>query len=412
MIIIFEPQCRGFEHEQFNAGFLHGYSLKYPNETIIFFAEKDHIRCVQNVLYSAKITLTEVKYVETKIPESNSLAKLGVIFQYYKILKCLLQFASENHCNRLVFLSIYTFNLIPLKILLQYHYHNYFQVHIGMHGILESIRRKNVLTPIQFVAKVANRFRRFLKLNSIDLKLVETNKYIYEKLFRSSLQFFNNQKIIYYVFREDSREKLKSYLPRAHVFFSTVDLPYIYKEQADTEKLSRLDIKIFATVGHGNLHAVNEVVRKIAPKICSHFNFEVRIIGGNPNQGVPNSERIRICGASERLTRMEIEEEIEDVQYVLFFCNKEAYKLTTSGSFFDAIAYCKPMIFLTNPCFDYYYEKYRFGYRCESIDEVVVVIQNILSGYGSDYLHHVSEIKRMQYDISISNNFHKLRFES
>jgi len=43
MIIICEPQCIGFEHAEFNAALLSVIKHAFPDEEIMFVAEKEHI---------------------------------------------------------------------------------------------------------------------------------------------------------------------------------------------------------------------------------------------------------------------------------------------------------------------------------------------------------------------------------
>lgn len=410
MIIIFEPQCIGFAHEQFNAAFLYGYSLAYPNEKIIYFAEKEHLKCVKHVFNSANLSLNEIVFTEIEIPESNSLANPRVVFEYSRILKNLLSYAYKNDCNKIVFLSIYTYSLIPLKYLLQFKYNNSIQVHIAMHGILEFIKRKNFLLLSEFYQKVERRFRKFFGIANIQLKYKLKNKYLYEKLFKISLQLFSNKNITYFVFREDSLKKIKEYLPKIHKHFNSIDLPYIYKNVKNNHELEFSNLKIFATFEKGYTNKLNEVVQILSQDSVLANNFEIRIIGGIANEKLTIFKQIKYVGINGKLSRKEIEEYIRDVKYLLFFYDPDSYELTTSGAFFDAIAYCKPIIFLKNHCLDYYYDNYKFGYRCNNIDELISAMKRIILSDEINYQGFVSEIIRMHQDTVIRNNYYKLKF--
>lgn len=410
MIIIFEPQCTGFGHEQFNAAFLYGYSLAYPNEKIIYFAEKEHIKCIKDVFSSANLSLNEIVFTETEIPESNSLANPRVVFEYSRILKNLLSYAYKNDCNKIVFLSIYTYNLIPLKYLLQFKYNNSIQVHIAMHGTLEFIKRKNFSLLSEFYQKVENRFRKVFGIAKRQLKYKPKNRYLYEKLFKISLQLFSNKNITYFVFREDSLKKIKKYLPKIHKYFKSIDLPYIYKNVKNNFDSEFSNLKIFATFGKGYTNELNEIVRVLTQDSALANNFEIRIIGDIANEKLTIFKQIKYVGINGKPSREEIEEHIRDVKYFLFFYPPDSYELTTSGAFFDAIAYCKPIIFLKNHCLDYYYDKYKFGYIRNNIDELISAMKRIILSNDENYHYFLSEINRMQKDISIVKNNHKLRF--
>lgn len=407
MIIIFEPQCTGFAHEQFNAGFLYGYLLAYPEENIVFFGEKEHIKCVKAVFSSADLSLNKIEFTEMEIPETSSLA---AVFEYSRILKNLLTYANKNDCNKIVLLSIHTYSLIPLKYLLQFKYNNSFKVHIAMHGILEFVKRKNYSLLLEIYQKAAERLRKIIGIAYTQLKYEPKNRYLYEKLFKISLHLFSNKNIAYFVFREDSLRSVKKYLPDMQQYFKSIDLPYIYKEMSKMGNVIPANKRVFATIGQGDIFTVQKVVRKLNSDVNINVNnYEVRIIGSGKwkQDGLAP---IKYIGNGQGLSRAEIEEQIKDVQYVLFFYDPDSYELMTSGSFFDAIAYCKPMIFIKNRCFDYYYQNYKFGYRCENIDEMIATMQKILISNDKNYLDFNSEIRRMQNDTSITSNYYKLKF--
>jgi hypothetical protein len=81
----------------------------------------------------------------------------------------------------------------------------------------------------------------------------------------------------------------------------------------------------------------------------------------------------------------------------------------TSGSFFDAISYKKPIIFIKNCCFDYYYKNFEFGYRCNNLNEIIYYMKKIITSGDNNYAKFEAEIIRMQKNTSIENNYIKLR---
>lgn len=411
MILIFEPQCRGFVHEQFNAGFLYGYILAYPQERIVFWGEKEHIECLKAVFSSANLVFDQIEFVEVEIPESNKLSRISVIFEYYRLFEELLRYASSNNCSKIVLLSVYSYNLLPLKYLIKWRYKDFFQFHIMMHGTLEFVKRSNFSIPFAgYFIKLFKLLGRIFRLPTAEFELKPTNQYLYEKLFKLSLQFLGNTNISYFVFREDSRESVGKYLPEIHRHFKSIDLPYIYKDMSRKDGVISSSIKVFATIGRGDIFAVQKVAQKLNDDVgISGDNFEIRVVG-TEKMRQDGLGSIKYIGNGRVLSRVEIEEQIEDVQYFLFFFDADSYELTTSGSFFDAIAYCKPMIFLKNPCFDYYYENYKFGYRCENINEMVAIMQKIMIDIDGDYPEYSLEIRRMRDDISVSRNYCKLKF--
>ncbi len=408
MIILCEPQCRRFSHEQFNAGILYGYLLAYPEEKIVFFAEKEHIMCIKDVFISANLSLNKVEFIETIIPDSKELARLCVILKYYFLLKNIFNYAFDKNCFKIVFLSIYAFNMFPLKYLL-FKNKNIFHLHIGMHGTLEFVKRKNTSFYPQLILRIVNQIIKHLKIKTIEIKKPLVNKYLYEKTFAASLKIFGNKNITYYAFRDDIPGKVGKYLPNICQYFKSIDLPYIYKDPIIDNTISTKRKKIFATIGQGNLNSVYEIAKKISQDSYINEYYEFRIIGGDNKEALHNGLN-NVIQYYNNLKRSEIEELSKEVHYFLFFYNSDFYNLTTSGSFFDAIAYCKPIIFLKNNCFDFYFQKYNFGYRCGNLTEMINVLTNIIVLNDNNYKKHISEIIRMRNDISIKNNYAKLKF--
>lgn len=412
MIILFEPQCRGFAHEQFNAGFLYGYLLAYPGETIVFFGEKKHIKCIQAIFKSAHLPLDRVEFVEMDIPEANRLGRISVIPQYYRIFKQILLYALGNNCRRIALLSVYSYNLIPFKLLIRNAYTDIFQFHIVLHGTLEFVKRRNVGIPFaNLLIKLLDRTRDLLGLPDKEFSPTPTNRFLYEKLFKTSLRLFGNRNITYYVFREDTLAGVKKYLPGVHYRFKSIDLPYIFKDMTEKRGSPPSGKKVFAVLGQGNIAAIRKLIRKLGREGgLAADRCEFRIFGSS-RKPLTDPAPINHIGGRHGLTRAEIEEQIGDVQYALFFYPPDSYELMTSGAFFDAIAYCKPMIFVRNHCFDFYHRNYNFGYRCENLEEMTTVIKGILNGDDRNYTEFCNALKRLQNDVSITRTHPVLKFE-
>jgi len=47
MIIVCDPNSRGYSHEKVNAGFLYGLKLAYPKEKVLLFAHQTHLNILK-----------------------------------------------------------------------------------------------------------------------------------------------------------------------------------------------------------------------------------------------------------------------------------------------------------------------------------------------------------------------------
>ena len=110
-------------------------------------------------------------------------------------------------------------------------------------------------------------------------------------------------------------------------------------------------------------------------------------------------------------SRLEIDNFIKHSKYMIYLYPDDSYELTTSGAFFDAIMHNKPVLFLRNHCFDYYFEKFKFGYRFDNIIELKEKIVEIICNGDADYNYFLEEIDKLKYLVSTENNFNKLIYE-
>ena len=412
MLLIIELQCSGFAHEEFNAAFLYGYSLAYPEEKVFFFAEKSHINSVKDVLLSAQLSIKQLHFKEIIIPETQSLSNPSVIFQYLKILKTVLDFSLRNNCTKIAFLSIYTYNLIPLKYLLNFNYKNSFKVHIVMHGTLEFIKRKNFTFFSYNLKRLIYYIKRILNIKTKLLSSSSMNRFLYEKLFKFTLKLIGNRNITYFVMREDSLARINNYLPKEFKYFKAIDLPYIYNKIEQNREINDLDQLTFATFGKGSTNELRQVADYFARGNYNKTNCKLMIIGGDLMDEFDKYDQIDYPIKNRRFTRLELEDILLRVDYFIFLYEEESYELTTSGAFFDAIAYLKPMVFLNNHCFDHYYEQYKFGYKCQNINGMLLTLDTVIENHDQNYKGLLKEIKRMQNDTSITHNYSKLYFDN
>lgn len=412
MIIVVEPQCRGYEHEQFNAAFLYGYCLAYPSEKIIFFAEKEHITYVKNLLKSLGLILKQLDFKEISIPDKKLIQNPKAIIFYFKLFKNILKFADTNNCQKISFLSIYTFNLFPLKYLLVNKCRLNFILHIVMHGTLEFVKRKNYSFYSHTTNIIFNKIKKIFgfKINYSSNKI--ENKFIYEKYFKLCINILPLSNITYLLMRKDAEKSIRKYLPKNNLNFLGIDLPYISKNISLTSSInSNLQIT-FATFGKGYHNEILSLVDLLVKNRSLENLFKLQIIGGNEDYNLNKYTQVNYPIKKQNFTRTEIEVILSNVDYLLFFYESDSYELTTSGAFFDAIAYGKPIIFIKNICFDYYFDTFKFGYRYDNTEALIDDMPNIFRYHFQKYPTFLNEITIMQNKTSITNTYNNLIFDT
>jgi hypothetical protein len=363
-------------------------------------------------LESLGISLIQLEYKEINIPDRKLINNPKAIISYFFLLKKVLHFANLNNCKKLSFLSIYTYNLIPLKFILAYKYKSNFSLQIIMHGTLEFVKRKNhsffLNNASSFINKIKNRLG--FKPNKLDYKI--ENKFLYEKLFKLSINVLPLNNITYLLMRVDAEKSVRKYLPKINLNFRGIDLPYITKNISLSNKISsKLEIT-FATFGKGYINETKNLIEFLVKNPILENSFNFQIIGGNEDDNLNKYRQVNYPIKKEKFTRNEIEVALNNVDYIVFFYEADSYELTTSGAFFDAIAYGKPVIFIKNKCFDYYYEKFNFGYSYDNIDTLIADMPNIFMNHSTKYSIFLNEIKKMQNLTSINHRYTNLIFTS
>lgn len=80
---------------------------------------------------------------------------------------------------------------------------------------------------------------------------------------------------------------------------------------------------------------------------------------------------------NEALSDHEFSQRVSNLDFILYFYDKETYRLTASGALLDSIRFRKPIISLRNEYFEYFFEKYGpVGYLVNSLDEMSKLLTN------------------------------------
>lgn len=105
------------------------------------------------------------------------------------------------------------------------------------------------------------------------------------------------------------------------------------------------------------------------------------------------------------LSRKEIEMLSKDVHYTICAYDPKEYTYRSSGTLFDAFAYGTPVIALTNPLFEAYFEDFGdIGYLCESVEEVQKTVIDILKNPPAErYLRQQACLEQARCKLQISN---------
>ena len=405
MIILIEPQCRGFQHEKCNAGAVALYLNAFPDDDIHFFAEKSHLSSVIEILDLGKIKLERLFLHEIQIPEAKLLSKISIIYYYYKLFYEVIGsiFFSRKKIKRVVLLSSYAFNLLAFKFV-RFRLIKNVEVNIFLHGAIEMLRSNFIFNPLLIIKRGLNLVFRKLGLN-FKFK-ISFYKYLHDLLLKPVFYFGGNKEIKYILFRKDSVGEFSKIFPFLSENTICIDLPCI-----DCENCKVNESQVFSYIfkqRDNNFEFLLNSDFSIKPQNSHCFNiYESQSLILNQSIGPNNGFNFYFQKPINR-SRLEVDKFILDSKYMIYLYSEDSYILTTSGAFFDAIMLEKPILFLRNPCFDYYFNEFKYGYRFETVIELKDKMAEIINFGDPNYLSCIEEIKKLKKAVSIENNFKKL----
>ena len=373
MIIICEPQCIGFEHAEVNAALIVSVKLAFPTDKILFLAEREHIIIVNKILNSHSI---KINYEELKISSRNK-SNVRRFRSEYVLCKTIFCFAIKYKSRRLLFCSVTSSVLISIKLLLR-NYESIKCIAIP-HGILETIFIPSYI-PIEFPF-----------------------------WFRFCLIYGNLDRLTYLVLGPSIKEELIRILPNIRNNVESIHLPYFFDNNEEFTPFKNNTIR-FGFFGVGNLKKGIDVFFKLAEEIqCQRANYKPEFIlighiGNEKLKKLPN-ESVIIPSLNAPLIHDDFRIYAKNVDYVVFLQRSIYYRLTASGTLFDAFSYLKPIIALRNPFFEYYFEMIGdIGHLCDNYEELKDIIINMLENNKTEqYIHQRENILQGREKICLSD---------
>jgi hypothetical protein len=339
MIILCEPQCKGFEHSDVNAALLCNILKKY--ESAVFIGERTHILFLKDSLLLSD--LDKIIFVETEIPD-NALPDIYKFSGDFFLSKFVFSVAKSYKSSQVFFTSITSTGLQAVKILS--FFNSKFNVNVILHGNLEGITLCSSYRP-----------------------------WVYFFWIKNSLKYFNNNKLKIIVLGDHIKENLKKLHPELDRYIFSLNMPYFFRNfEIKVPKNNNLVFGFLGVVsekkgGYTYLRLVNEITKNKLLK-C-----EFRLIGQITDPNIDSKDLSYFKNRPSNLfAPMKLDTfitEVNSIDYSIFCFTKESYQLSCSATFYDALSFVKPIIALKTPFFEYYFKKLGdIGYLCENAEEL------------------------------------------
>lgn len=341
MILIFEPQCIGFEHAEFNAALIKVIK-KSSDDKILFIAEKDHIKHVKSLLGSTR----GIQFKEIEVPPKEQ-SNMGRFRKEFRLTKDIFYLADSLGCDQIICASIKSSSLIAVKYYLQRFKNT--KVLIVPHSIVDSINKMPLSRDIIF-------------------------------WFNFWFRFFNTSRLKYLLLGKPIYDELVKEIPKMEKYFEYIDHPWLFSNYKINE--NPLDNKIsFGFLGVGYRKKGIEDFITLAENtnaIDNEINIEFSIVGHLPQDEEINTSSL-INASKVPLSNEEYNKKLMEIDYALFFHKASDYRFTASGAFFDAISQLKPIIALKTPFIEYYFNLIGdIGYLCNDYGEMESVVRDII----------------------------------
>lgn len=377
MIAICEPQCTGFAHEAINSAFVYAVRLAFPDERIILFADQSHIDAIKRMFVINNIVIDNIEYRSIKI---RPLTYFTFSATFYSLLLFneLLRELKRLGIKRLLLLSISSDGLYAMKMLK----FNSISCSMALHGVFEWIA-KGPYNPYKSI--------------------------IHRKLFnfKRAIQWRHSNNFNYIALSPHVLNEANKYIDVARYNISAIYLPFIFPTYKTITKKS--EFIRFATIGKGSPSKVKYIANALNKRNTQRY--EMKIIGGSVD-GIEGIANISCVSPNKSLTRDEIEEHVKGVDIFLMLFDKDAYMLSCSGSLFEAFAYVKPIIFLSNSCVSFFNSIGNIGYECKDLENLTAKMEFFINNYRQTE-HELelirSNILTFRNDIDIKNTKTKIR---
>lgn len=337
MILVFEPECKGFAHEQVNAAVV--ANLLQEGHKVHLMAEAEHIECIKAVIEDETL-LSKLSCEAIAIPKRSSIF-LKQLFLHQKICNIISSRISELPISQIVFLSINEVNLISAKLLA---FKIKQKVSIFVHGILECYSDKS------------------------------WNPFEFKTFFKLLLKLYTPKNLSYIAISLHIKPALVKRASGLSRKFSFVYHPYLFKK--GDEALSTNSH--FSYVGAFHEGKGAKELLQVASKLKSlNSGALIRIVGYN---GTPEvcPENIISPYTDRRLSCEEMQCEIASSKYLVFTYPLHMYNFMASGALFDAFQHEKPIIALKHPMFEFYFEQFgNIGYLCDSVESFAKTVDTL-----------------------------------
>lgn len=410
MIVIVEPQCLGLSHEKVNSGFLYLIRKAYPNEKIIVFADKSHIKSLEYIIKFDNLNIDNITFRSLFVPKFYTPFHSLCFFINIAIAG---YFINWRNVRQMYFLSFSPL-ILEMFFCLTKKLKREIKVLMVLHGGFEEIKPQIFNKDIKSNYVQFN-FREYI-LNFTFLKVIYFLERIKNSLFRRLEIYLSGFTSYRKVLLSDKSSRIKfislapyivdnaaKYIDIQKINFVQITLPTVFKNLSSEKQYSKTNICL-AIFGYGNSKLLKELCEQINCNLDKiGAKLKIRIIGMD-NSGVENFEFVECYKPGQLKLREEMEMQLDDVDFFLILYENYRYELSCSGSILEALSYKKPIIHIDNPCINFFNDSSMpIGWRFENVELMAKGIFEIIENEDiskclKDFQQNIESL-RLKYGI-------------
>lgn len=338
MIVLLEPVCHSWMHEEVNAGLLK-LVRESCDEDVVYIGEKEHVICVSKLFQDSGVKYQFIN--DFKIIED--LENYKYVMYYFQMLNKIIH---KYKVKNLFVTCAYTPCILATELISRIY--SKCNINIILHGMVEKYKGK---------------------------------ERTYQKLLLYS-RYCSNIKFLSY-----SPFCTAEYwhIPSDKMCF--IHHPYI-KAKASMKKDNHSEKKIIGIIGAcANKNAVRLVNLINHMDLKNDYEFWIASRFVKDFRGLSH---VKIL--NQGFDRKNIEKIMKEIDYLLLPYGKKEYMLSASGVLWDAISNEIPCIMLDSKYFEYY-QAYNIGYQAKSISELAEIIRQIITyDNNSSFFHGLEKL--------------------
>lgn len=420
MIAIVEMNCREFEHETPNSGFVYGVCNAYPEETVLFCAHAEYIANIKMIFQKRKIVLNNIEYRAIGGKAGSTL--LEFVPNFFVLLRLFSVFLRSN-VRSVLFLSIWGGQNFIIKNFARLSCFSHMGFVFTLHGEMEKLLGADLSSCVSFPPKISKSLASKLTSYSFGELCSKFKTFLGDKLINikrrmhawfelnlencAMLSYRHSDRFRYVVLSDHIIPCLEKVLDTSQYNFTAIPMPCIFPPPP--AELNNSYAK-FAVFGGGNPQVLQQIHAVLASKTL-HKNYEIRIIGRN-TLGLQGLDHVT-CPASGILSRTEMETLASDIDMFLGLYEDFRYRACCSASIVESFIYCKPLVYLENKCFSSFdSDTAPIGIRCPDVEAFANALADIIENYDS-FKTQLKFFRRNMIShrerIDVANNAERLR---